>query len=117
MSRHDVEVQVMDREGLAVTFEPVHADLQHAFLNTGREYLHLKNIDDAAHTVTLKIAQTVDGQAFTSPTVSIPDTTGDLVIGPFPKGIYNQTDGKVYIDFDDGTDVTLAVVQLPAANA
>lgn len=116
MSRHDVTVQTISRAGITPTYEAVHADLQHAFVNDGRTFLQVKNVNAATRTATLKIASTVDGQAVTAPVVTIPATTGDKLIGPFPKSVYNQADGKVHIDFSVAADVTLAAIKLPAAD-
>lgn len=117
MARMDAAAQVVTRAGITPSYAAVDAGLQHKFTNTGRELLHVKNTNGSTRTVTLKIPRTADGAAAVDKTVTIPATTGDKLIGPFPKGIYNQTDDKVYIDFSAAAGVTFAVVQLPAANA
>lgn len=116
MARHEASVQTIARTGLAPSYGAVHADLEHKFLNDGRTFLHVKNTNAAARTLTLVVSKTVDGQAVTNPTVTIPADTGDKIIGPFPKGYYNQAaDGMVYFNMSASAGVTFAVCKLPPA--
>ena len=62
-------------------------------------------------TVTLDIKSTVDGQAVTDPTVSVP-ASGERVIGPFPTSIYNNANGKAKITYSSEADLTVAVCKL-----
>lgn len=117
MARHEITVQNISRTGLSATFEAVHADLEHKFTNNGREIVHIKNTNAATRVVTFKVAKTVDGQAVVHPTQTIAANTGDEEFGPFPKGIYNQDDGMVYLDFSAAAGVTVAVKKLPPADS
>lgn len=113
MARHEAAVQSIVRTGLAPSYGAVHADLEHKFTNDGRTFLHVKNTNGAARTVTLVVSKTVDGQTVTNPTVTIPADTGDKIIGPFPKGYYNQSDGMVYFNVSAAAGVQFAVCKLP----
>ncbi len=84
------------------------------FVNTGREALYVDNAGDSACVITLDIEQTVDGQAVTDPTVSVP-ANSIMAIGPFQTAIYNNsTTGRVSFTYDQVVTVTVAVLQLTA---
>lgn len=68
-------------------------------LDGNPQWLAVKNTLGAPATVTLNIAQKVDGQTPAARTVTIPATTGDVVIKLGPTGIYQQTDGSQWIDY------------------
>jgi hypothetical protein len=83
-----------------------------SFPNTGHEYLVVKNGSGAPITVTLDIKQTVDGQAVTDPTVTIA-AGASKIIGPFPTGIYNDTNGRAGVTYSAVT--TVNVIALAAS--
>ena len=111
MARTDLTVQVAARTGLTPAWVAPNV-AGNMFLNDGKTFLEVKNASGSPITVTLNIPALVDGAAVVAPTVSIPATTGDKIIGPFPANIYNQSDGKVYVDFSAQTSVTIAAVQV-----
>lgn len=79
--------------------------------NTGAEFVAIKNGSGAGITVTLDIKATLDGAAAVDPTVSIAAGATKL-IGPFPKGIYNDsTTGRAKVTCSAVTTVTIAVVR------
>jgi hypothetical protein len=83
-----------------------------SFPNTGHEYLVVKNGSASPITVTLDIKQTVDGQTVTDPTVTIA-AGASKIIGPFPTGIYNDTNGRVGVTYSAVT--TVNVIALAAS--
>lgn len=109
MARVTLAVQPVSRAGLEPAYAAAEAD-GNAFLNDGRTMLHVKN--GATNVVaTLQIPRTLDGQAVADPTVTVP-ATEERMIGPFPPGVYNQTDGALYVDYDDVANVTVAAIRL-----
>jgi hypothetical protein len=74
----------------------------------GKCWLHVKNTG-TIKVLTVQTPGTVDGLAVAERTISIPATTGDVMIPPFPPSQYAQADGYVYIDVDLETAVTFAV--------
>lgn len=51
-------------------------------------------------------------------TKSLVVADGDVgFAGPFPQAIFNQTTGRVYLDWSTGTTVTAAVVKMDATPA
>lgn len=79
--------------------------------NDGRTLLHVKKSGANACTVTITPQQAPRGIAFQPLTVSIPATTGDKFIGPFPKDVFNDVNGDIYVTFSEVTGLTAAVVQ------
>lgn len=110
MARADISVQLIDRSGLEPSYTAATADGE-KFVNNGRVFIHVKNGDASQHTVTVQTPGTVDGLDVAERTVDIP-AGEERIIGPFPPGHYNQADGKVYIDYDAVTSITLAAIRL-----
>lgn len=109
MARTDLTPQNVSRSGVAPSFAAANVD-GHSWANNGRQLLYVKNTAGSPVTVTFPIPVTVDGQAVASKTVSVPATTGERLIGPFPTQ-YNQADGDAWVDFSSVTNVTVALLQ------
>lgn len=114
MARTDLTAQAISRAGLAPAFAAANVD-GHSWANNGRQFLYVKNAAGAPITVTFPIPVTVDGQAVASKTVSVPATTGERLIGPFPAQ-YQQADGDVWVDFSAVTSVTVALLSFTAVS-
>ncbi len=113
MARIALTPLVATRAGIAETLSAVDAGLQHSFDNTlGDNLLIVKNGGASPITVTLKIAPVMDGAAVTSKTVSVA-AGAQMIIGPFPTGLYNQSDQAVYVDFSASASVTVAALRIP----
>ena len=90
--------------------------------NAERDYIHVKNA--AASPVTLTIAPQVtsvyqDGVGNVTPaslSISIPATTGEKIIGPFPSAYINSSNGTVSLSWSSSTSVTFAALTLPAVS-
>lgn len=112
MARTDLTVQDIVRTGLQATYTAAIAD-GHMFANDGKQtFIQVINNDAASKTITIQTPATVDSLAVTDRTVAVP-AGEERFIGPFPKGTYNQSDGKVYIDYSAVTSVTVAVLKVP----
>lgn len=110
MARTELTIQTISRAGLEATTTAAIAD-GHKFKNDGRLTL-LHVINGATDViVTIQTAATVDGKAVADDTVTC-TASEERFIGPFPAEIYNQTDGMVYIDYDDVSNVTVSVLRL-----
>jgi len=53
--------------------------------------------------------QTVDGEAIADKTIVIPAGERHLV-GPFPKTVYNDSNGRVQLSYSSETDIEVAVI-------
>jgi len=83
-----------------------------SFPNTGKELVLVRHTNGAGSDVTLTITTTqqVDGEDVADKQVTIGAGTNHL-LGPFPRSIYNDGDGKVSLAWSDATDIELAVIQ------
>lgn len=103
------------RPGLAATY---HADFTVAGSNTylirnpGNVILHIKKSGAGTCTLTVITPNTVDGLTVADLAVTIPATTGDKFIGPFPPNIYNNGNGDIEVSFSEVTGLTGAVLQI-----
>jgi len=81
--------------------------------NSGHMILHFKKSSAVDCVVTVDTPETVDGLAVAQRTVTVPATTGDKFIGPFPPGHYNQP-GTNYLEFtlSDVAGLTVAALVL-----
>src|SRR5581483_1688841 len=87
------------------------------FRNNGKTFLHFRKTGANACTVTLVAQGTLRGKAITNPTVNVPANTGDVMIGPFPYDVYNDTNHDVSFTLSEVTGLDVAVVAIPGANA
>lgn len=112
MARSALTVQPIGRTGITPSYANANAD-GNSFANSGREFLHIKNgATDCV--VTVQTPRTVDGQAVTSRTVTV-TASQERMIGPFPPAIFNQGGSLgdvVHVDYDDESNVTVAVFRL-----
>ena len=105
----DITAQTISRDGLNPTYASA-ASGGDAFVNTGVEFIHIKNGDVSAKTLTIVTQATVDSQAVADRTVSIP-AGEERLVGPFPGSTYNDSDVKVQLTYSDVTSVTIAVLK------
>lgn len=82
------------------------------WVNNGTQYLHVKNANAGACTITFPVPVLVDGQAVASRTVVVPATTGDKMIGPFAASQYNDAFGSVNCTWSLVASVTCALLQI-----
>lgn len=82
------------------------------FVNSGRDFIHIKN-GGSEITVTINSQAPCSQGSDHDVTVTVPATTGEKFIGPFPKDRFNDTAGKVQITYSGATSVTIGIVRLP----
>jgi len=80
--------------------------------NDGHTILHWKKSGAGACIVTLTTPGTVDSLAITDRLVTVPATTGDIFMGPFPPSIYNNNIHDFEFTIDEVTGLTLAVLRI-----
>jgi len=80
-----------------------------SFVNTGKEFLHVKNGSGGSLTVTVVTPVTVDALAVTDAAYAIP-AGEERMIGPFPCRYY-ATNGSTSITYSGVTSLTIAVLQ------
>lgn len=115
MARESLTLLTADRDGVSIA----DADLTdavadgHSFVNDGRTALVLQNTNAAARTVTVQVTQLVDGLDVTDLSIVVPATTGRLITAYFPRHVYNQTTGEVFIDYSATAGLKVAAVKIP----
>lgn len=78
-----------------------------------RGYLHVRNASGAPIVVTIAVpGNTKYGLANPDPAISVPATTGERLIGPFPADLADPADGLVAITYSGVTSLTVAAITL-----
>jgi len=111
MARGTITAQEISLSGITPSLGAATSDGD-GFLNTGDTLLQVKNGSGAGITVTIKTPAKIEGIDIAEIEVAIPATTGDKLIGPFDPSIFNQSDGKVYVDYSAVTTVTAMAFKL-----
>lgn len=83
------------------------------FVNSGRDFIHIKNGDASPMDVTINSQVDCNQGVDHDISVTIPASTGEKFIGPFPKDRFNDTAGKIQITYSAVTSVTIGIVRLP----
>jgi len=112
-------VQSIVQTGLAPVYSAASATGD-TFQNTADEstFIHVKNAGAGAATVTVNpFVNTVKaagvGNVTVSPvSVSVPATTGDRMIGPFPQYAFTDTGGNVNVAYSVVTSLTIAAIRV-----
>lgn len=120
MARTDIPVVDSDHGGVDLTTE-VSSDAtnDHSFDNPdGRTLLLIRNTNAGSVTVTVLTSKTYGDPPIALEDEAIVVPTGKTyTAGPFSTGIFNQTDGKVYVDVTVATDIKFRAVRAPLAVA
>mgnify|MGYP001562877003 CR=1 FL=1 len=84
------------------------------FLPSANTYIELKNTSGGALTVTVAPAKVpIPDTTITFAAVSIPATTGDKIIGPFPADVFAAAaDGLAAVTYSGVTSLTIAAFEL-----
>lgn len=113
MARTAITVQNIDQDGATITYAAGDATNDHSVLFQGKPLiLHFKNSGAIAVATILTPGKTL-GIDIEDISVTIPATTGNVMVYVPCSSVYMQADGKLYIDLDVDTGVTLAALQTP----
>lgn len=112
MPRTLVTPQQVTSAGVTPTFEAANA-LGNAVAPAYGRCIRVKNGSGSAVTVTVPTPGTIDGLAIADRTVTVPATTGDVLIALGRGDAYRQADGTVWLDYSAVTSVTVAVTDVP----
>ena len=80
--------------------------------NTGKVVIHVKKSQANNCTVTVAVTKVVAGLSLPDLTFVCPATTGDILCGPFPPGIFNDGDKDMRVTFSDIDGLTLASFEI-----
>ena len=114
-------IQDLNRAGITPTFDGSPTDDadnlsegtvdQYLFQNNERVIVWIKNGADAG-SVTIETVTTVDGFAVPDRVVAVP-ASGDIMMGPFPRDVYNDSGRNVKLLFATVETMQVAIIRLP----
>lgn len=114
-ARTEITVDTMSTAGIVIATDAGIAD-GHKFSNAlGDVFLYVTNSDVGAHNITIQTPGTVEGEPIAERVVSI-GASAIVLIGPFTRAVYNQSDGMVYVDYAAGEHDHFAVVPIKSAD-
>jgi len=103
-----IATQTISRTGLEAAYSAAAAGGDD-FVNTGKEFIHIRNASVGDITVTIVTPATVDGLAVADRAVVV-TAAEERFIGPFQTTYYNNSSGKVALTYSGVTTLTLAVL-------
>lgn len=111
MARTELTAQRIDRTGLVASYTAAITD-GHSVRWGERVFVHIRNNDTVAKTITVPTPQTISGLNVAEHTVDV--AAGDeTFIGPFlDRATFQQDDGTVWIDYSSTTSVDIAALQI-----
>ena len=115
MPDKDITVQVTKRTADVLDLlsdgdtDPLATNNDYHFENDGATLILVERGSTAANLV-IKTPATVDGLDVTDRTIALQQ--GTMLYGPFPKGVYNDSAGKVEFSLSAVADIGVAVVRL-----
>lgn len=113
MAEITVSVESVVRTGLAATYNgSLSASNQYFVANDGRVILHFLKTGAGNCTVTIVTPGLVDSLAVADRTFTVPASTGDVFVGPFPPSVYNDGDGNLEFTLSEVTGLTVAVLRV-----
>jgi hypothetical protein len=110
----NLSTQTITRAGIGPTYAAA-AGGGDTFTPDVDTFSHVKNGSGSPITVTVVTPRTdqESGQAIADVTVSVPATTGERMIGPFPHNSFaDPTDGLADITYSGVTSLTVAVLKV-----
>lgn len=111
MTATTITYQQVVRTGLEETTEAADGTNGNQFANDGRMVLHVINGGGSPINVTIATPNQVDGLAISDQVVAVTNAE-ERFIGPFPPGIYNDSDGYVQVTYSSATSVTVALLRI-----
>ena len=80
--------------------------------NDGATFLHFKKTGAGSCTVTIATNGSYKGLAIADQTATVPATTGDVMVGPFPTNPYNNSAGQVAVTLSNITGLSMAAYRI-----
>lgn len=100
--------------GLAPTYSAVNASDTIAQAQGVVQFLHVKNANASACTVTIVDGgKTPAGSSASNPTVSVPASTGDRMIGPLKNVFADPSTALLTVQYSITASVTAALISVP----
>ena len=109
----DVRITPQDGSKLGITPSytgSLSASNTYQVRNTGHTILHFKETEATACTVTVQTPGTVGGLAIAENEVTVAASSGDVMIGPLSKGLFDDSDGDIEFTLSNIDGLTVAAV-------
>lgn len=95
------------------TYNSIATGNTYTWRNSRRVMLHFKKSGAGNATITFTTPATVGGLAVADPTITVPASTGDVMVSPASlPGVFNDSGGLGSFSTDEGTGLTCAVVEI-----
>lgn len=108
-----IDVEKVIPGGLAATYTgSLLTTNDYLIKNDGKTILHFKKSAAVNAVITVETPITVDGLAVAERTATVPASTGDRFMGPFPTRVYNDTSGDLRFTPSDVDGLTVAVLRI-----
>jgi len=98
----------LDKDGAAEAFVAVATGNTYKVRNNGRTVLHFKKTGAGAANITIETPKTLRGYAVADQVVIVPATTGDILMAPTDRDLFNDPSQDVNFTTDEGTGLTVA---------
>lgn len=110
----NLAIEQVVKGGLAATYTSsgLLATDTYKIRNDGHIFLHFKKTGAGACTVTITTPNQVQGLDISDQTVTIPATTGDKFVGPFPPSLFNDASSDVTFTISDTVGLSWAILRL-----
>lgn len=113
MANVRIAVEQMTKEGIDATDNgSLSTSNTYQVNNDGRTFLHVKKSGASDCDVTVSTPGSVDGLAIADLVVTVPASTGDVMIGPFPTHLFNDSNHDINVTFSNITGLTCAAVRM-----
>ena len=102
----------VDQDGESEAFTAMITTDTYKVRNNGRVLLHFKKTGAGNANVTVVTPKQVSGYAVADQVIVVPATTGDVMMAPVNKNLFNDAAGDVSFTADEATGLTVAAVQI-----
>lgn len=102
----------IDKNGESEVFVAVAVGNTYKVRNNGRAVLHFKKSGAGAANVTIETAKLVRGYAVADQVIVVPATTGDVMMAPIDRDLFNDSSQDVNFTTDEGTGLTVAAISI-----
>ena len=102
----------IDKDGEAESFQAMITADSYFVRNDGRTCLHFKKTGSGNANITVVTAKTVKGYAVADQVVVVPATTGDIIMAPIDRDLFNDANGDVNFTTDEETGLTVAAFRI-----
>lgn len=80
--------------------------------NDGRTFIHVKKSGAGSCSMICKTPAQIRGLDIAEVTITVPATTGDVMVGPFEPSLFNDGNGDMRFNFSEVTGLTFMGVAI-----